>query len=126
VTHEPTEQTTHTTLADQRSDAQRRSYMAALSLTEQIMSTAKVLPYSFTIRVAGHSPTAAKVQFYFHCAPEAVSAFADEYRLDMSIEIRESGSVYTEASGSLRGGVRLVAWALMSAEQADALTGGVR
>ncbi|WP_329163964.1 hypothetical protein OHB49_29050 [Streptomyces sp. NBC_01717] len=103
----------------------RNSYMAALSLAETILSESTVIPSSFVIEVTEHAPADPIIRFYFHRDPAAVAEFADERWMNVSTETRNDGSVYTEAQGAPRRGVRVTAWALMPAEVIAAVVDGV-
>lgn len=99
---------------------QRRNYMAALSLAEQIMSETTVLPTSLDVQVHAWSPLAPELRFYFHRDPEALRQFAAEQQLVESVTTRDDGSVYIEAARQIEQGVRVVAWTLSDGASAVA------
>lgn len=91
---------------------QRSSYMAALSLAEQIMSVTAVLPTDFRVVVHSWSPSAPELSFYFHRDPVSLREFAAAQGLVESETVRGDGSVYVEATREDARGVRVVAWTL--------------
>lgn len=111
-----------TELAPQPTDlVQRNSFMAALSLAEQIMSETTALPTSFEIAVYPWRAGEPELRFYFHHDLPGLRQFRDEQFLTESRQDRENGSVCFEATGELVRGVRVVAWTLLSAEMASAV-----
>lgn len=93
---------------------QRNSFMAALSLAEQMISEAQTLPTEFTITAQPWSPTEPKLSFYFHDDIPGLRQFRDDQMLTESMETRKDGSVYIEAARDVRG-VRVAAWTLVIA-----------
>ncbi|GAQ52123.1 hypothetical protein [Streptomyces acidiscabies] len=91
---------------------QRNSYMAALSLAEQIMSETTALPTNFDVSVHRWSPNQPELRFYFHLDLPGLRAFRDEQALTESVKTREDGSVYIEAVREDVRGVRVTAWTL--------------
>jgi hypothetical protein len=108
VTTEATEPTTE--------NAQRASYMTALSLAEQIMSESSTLPTDFTISVKAYAPDEPELRFYFHRDVSGLRQFRDDQMLTESMETREDGSVYIEAVRQDVRGVRVEAWTLFPAD----------
>ncbi|ARF75710.1 hypothetical protein B7C62_28225 [Kitasatospora albolonga] len=98
------------------STTQRHSYMAALSLAETLLSETTALPTDFIVSAADWEPGAPSIRFYFHDTPGLVREFAAQFSLEVAVRPAGSGGEYTEASG-FRDGVRVRAWALLSAEQ---------
>lgn len=91
--------------------AQRNSYMAALSLAEQMISEAQALPTEFTITSQPWTPTEPRLSFYFHDDIPGLRQFRDDQMLTESMETRNDGSVYVEAVREVCG-VRVAAWTL--------------
>ncbi|MFJ4852435.1 hypothetical protein [Streptomyces sp. NPDC088730] len=98
----------------QPNTAQRNSYMAALSLAEQMISESQTLPTEFTITSQPWSPTEPRLSFYFHDDVQGLRLFRDDQMLAERMETREDGSVYIEAARDDVRGVRVVAWTLTS------------
>ncbi|WP_028814462.1 hypothetical protein [Streptomyces flavidovirens] len=99
----------------------RMNYMTALALAETILSESTVIPTNFTIQCPDFAPDEPSIQFYFHQDPAAVAVFADEQSMTVDTRTHGSGDQFTEASGELVRGVKVTAWALVSAvEAADA------
>lgn len=94
----------------------RGSYMAALSLAEQIVSVSLALPADFSVKASEWAPDEPELRFYFHRDAGGLRQFCREQRLTESVEHREDGSVYIEAAGEPVRGVRVVAWTLFPAE----------
>jgi hypothetical protein len=94
---------------------QRRNYMAALSLAEQIMSETAKLPTSFDIRVPAFAPNEPELRFYFHRDVPGLRQFRDDQMLTETREDR-ANSVYIEATRDDVDGVRVVAWTLLDAD----------
>lgn len=99
---------------------QRRSYMAALSLAEQIMSETATLPTDFRVIVHSWAPSAPELIFYFHRDVPALRQFRDEQTLTETTKHNEDGSVYIEAARDDVSGVRVVAWTLTDATSSAA------
>lgn len=95
---------------------QRKSYMAALSLAETIMSEALALPTSFDVNVHPWTPNSPELRFYFHHDVSGLRQFRDDQMLTESVQTREDGSVYIEAVREDVSGVRVVAWTLSDAK----------
>lgn len=93
----------------------RNSYMAALSLAEQIMSETAALPTEFTVAVRPWAPAEPELRFYFHRDVAGLRQFRDDQVLTESTETQENGSVYIEAARDDVRGVRVVAWTLLDA-----------
>lgn len=106
----------NSTVRPDTSVIQRHGYMAALSLTETLLSEATALPTNVDIQVADFDPEAPSIRLYFHDTPESVWEFAAQFLLEVAVRPHGSGGEYTEATG-FRDGVRVQAWALLSAEQ---------
>lgn len=106
-----------TELAPQSVDSvSRNSYMAALSLAEQIMSESHALPHDFRVTVHPWAPAAPELSFYFHRDIPGLRQFRDDQMLTETMVKREDGSVYIEATRDDVRGVRVVAWTLSDAE----------
>ena len=99
-------------------DVRRSNYMAALSLAEQIMSETTVMPTDFKVTVYSFAPNDPEISFYFHRDVASLQQFAGERGLTVSVEPRETGSVYHEAAGQAVRGVRVTAWSLISNDEA--------
>jgi hypothetical protein len=99
---------------------QRRSYMAALSLAETIMSETSVVPAEFSIVAYPWAPAKPELRFYFHRDVEALRKFRDEQSLTESSTPQSDGSVHVEASRDDVRGVRVVAWTRAAASSAVA------
>lgn len=110
--------TTETTeLAPQPVDSMRRSsYMAALSLAEQIISETTTLPTDFQVAVKPWAPDKPELRFYFHRDIPGLRQFRDDQMLTESMETGQDGSVHIEATRNDVRGVRVVAWTLIPAE----------
>lgn len=108
------------TRPDTTSFTQRNSFMAALSLTETLLSETTAVPTSVDIQSAHWSPEEPVIRIYFHDDPAGAREFAGQFFLEVTDTVRPDRSVYTEASGQ-RDGVAVQAWALLSAEQAAAV-----
>lgn len=102
----------------QQDTAQRNSYMAALSLAEQMISEAQTLPTEFTITSQPWSPTEPKISFYFHDDIPGLRQFRDDQMLTERMETRDDGSVFIEATRDGVRGVRVAAWTLTPAAPA--------
>lgn len=96
-------------------DVRRKSYMAALSLAEQIMSETLAIPSDFKVEVPQWAPNEPELRFYFHRDVPGLRQFRDDQMLTESMTQRADGSVYVEASREDVRGVRVVAWTLTSA-----------
>ncbi|WP_405794051.1 hypothetical protein [Streptomyces sp. NBC_01506] len=101
---------------------QRRNYRTALALASHIMSESAVVPTDFTIAVHDFAPDEPTIRFYFHRDPAAVAEFADERWMGVTTEVRDDGSVLTEARGGLCRGVLVTAWTLMPADGSDVVS----
>ncbi|MFF7130324.1 hypothetical protein [Streptomyces sp. NPDC008240] len=91
---------------------QLRSYMRALSVVEQIMSQAPVMPTSVDVIVHPWAAGQPEVRFYFHRDPKSLRAFAAELLMEVSTEDRTTDEVYTEARVIAGQDVRVMAWSL--------------
>ncbi|UUU21673.1 hypothetical protein [Streptomyces sp. DSM 40750] len=109
--------TTETTepIAENGVSAQRGSYMAALSLAEQILSKSSTLPTNLDVTVHPWAPKQPELRFYFHRDVPSLRQFRDDQMLTESMVTRENGSVYIEAVREDVRGVRVVAWTLTDA-----------
>lgn len=98
---------------------QLRSYMAAVSALEHMLSTAPVLPGSVEVRVYGFAP--GRPSLHLHCDSVAdVEAFGRHFGAYVTSRPHrdEPGSdVYTSAVGEFRG-VPFTAWMLTAAQVA--------
>ncbi|MFF7561917.1 hypothetical protein ACFZB4_18340 [Streptomyces pseudovenezuelae] len=101
-------------IAENGLSVQRRNYMAALSLAEQIMSETAKMPTSFEVLVHPWAPEAAELRFYFHHDIPALRQFRDDQMLTETMTTRADGSVYIEAVRQDDHPVRVVAWSLAS------------
>lgn len=112
--------TTETTEPEQTTDdsTQRNSFMAALSVAEQLISESATLPTSFQVNVPTWVADAPEVRFYFHLDVPGMRQFRDDQMLTERMETREDGSVYCEASRNVDG-VRVVAWTLTNPQSED-------
>ena len=90
----------------------RRSFMAALSLAETIMSETGAMPTDFSVVAYPWAPAAPELRFYFHHDVPGLRQFRDEQMLTESMSTREDGSTYIEATREDVAGVRVVAWTL--------------
>lgn len=63
-------------------DAQRRSYMAALSAAEHVVSVCPQLPSSVTINCGNWAPDEASIRLYFHDSEAGVAALARELAVE--------------------------------------------
>lgn len=91
---------------------QRNSFMAALSLAEQLMSETTALPTDFTVAAHPWTPNEPELRFYFHHDVAGLRQFRDDQMLTETMTTREDGSVYVEATREDVRGVRVVAWTL--------------
>ncbi|MFF2651504.1 hypothetical protein [Streptomyces sp. NPDC058045] len=90
---------------------QRGSYMAALSLAEQIISETHTLPTVFEVAAPPWAATEPVLRFNFHMDVPGLRRFRDEQHLTETSETRKDGSTYIEATGHVYD-VRVVAWTL--------------
>ncbi|SDM47648.1 hypothetical protein SAMN04487981_101647 [Streptomyces sp. cf386] len=113
------------TPAENGVSVRRRNYMKALSLAEQIMSETGLLPTNFDVKVPAFAPNEPELRFYFHRDVAGLRQFRDGQMLTESMETREDGSVYIEATREISG-VHVEAWTLFpadaSAEAAEAVS----
>ncbi|MGW1463889.1 hypothetical protein ACWCPT_05975 [Streptomyces sp. NPDC002308] len=98
------------------SSVQRTSYMAALSLTETLLSETTAVPTSVAVEVAHFAPSSPIIKLYFHHNPDGVREFAAQFGLTVTVEEHPSGGEYTEANTKRDDGVMVQAWALLTAE----------
>lgn len=108
-------------VSDTTDSVRRGSYMAALSLAEQIMSETTALPTDFQVAARPWTPDVPELRFYFHRDLPGLRQFRDDQWLTETREDREDGSVYIEATREDVRGVRVVAWVLLPAEAAAAV-----
>lgn len=101
---------------------QRGSYMAALSLAEQIISESAAMPTSFSVEAPAYAPTEPTLRFYFHHDLPGLRRFRDEQKLTESMETHGNRKRYFEATGEPIHGVRVSAWTLLDAEEPAAVT----
>ncbi|MGW1814253.1 hypothetical protein ACWCQM_11905 [Streptomyces sp. NPDC002125] len=94
---------------------QRNSYMAALSLAETLLSETTAVPTSVNVEASHFAPATPLIKVYFHRDPAAVLRFAAQFGLVVSVEKHLNGGEYTEANAE-RDGVKVQAWALLTAE----------
>lgn len=97
---------------------QRQSYMAALSLAEQLMSETSQLPTDFEVKASASAPGSPELRFYFHRNAAALRQFRDDQMLTETMDRRKDGSVCIEATREDVRGVRVVAWTLYPADVA--------
>ncbi|MFE2021342.1 hypothetical protein ACFW9O_25170 [Streptomyces sp. NPDC059499] len=95
--------------------ARRDGYMAALSATEQLMSTTPALPTDTCIDVAPWSD-GPQIRWTFHQDPAAVAAFAAHFGIPVTERPHgdEGTTTYVSANGAIDG-VRFEAYALAHA-----------
>lgn len=99
-------------------ERQRGSYMAALSVAEQVASGLPVLPDHFETNCPRWDSSRASLRLYFHHAPEAVRTNAAFLGAGVT-ETRGKTGLYTTARCELDG-VTVELWALTSASEAVA------
>lgn len=97
----------------ENSTYRRDGVMAALSVAEQITSTAPVVPTDIAVNVRS-------IDVHFHQSPEDLVVFARAFDLPVTLRERHGGRErpYVEARGSLND-VSLHAWALGTEADVD-------
>ncbi|MGW1183000.1 hypothetical protein ACWD7Y_05130 [Streptomyces drozdowiczii] len=98
--------------------ARRDAYMAALSASEQMLSTTPALPRS--IEIAVRESDGPEIRLFFHQDPAGLAAFAAHFDVPVSPEPHdtEGKKIYLSATGTSFG-VSFEAWALVDATPAQ-------
>jgi hypothetical protein len=93
-------------------DVQRRGYLAALSVAEQVISICPQLPHSVEIDCASFAPNAA-VRLYFHRSEAGVAALARELAVPTSTRPHRDANPapYTSLNTTVAG-IPVEAWTL--------------
>lgn len=102
-------------------DAQRRGYMAALSVAEQVISICPQLPASLEINCNQWAPNEVSVRLYFHDSEMGVAALARELAVETTTRPHREGNPapYTSLN-TVVAGLPVEAWTLGLAAPADA------
>lgn len=94
-------------------DAQRRGYMAALAVTEQVIRICPQLPTKLEINCASWAPSDVSVRLFFHDSEIGVSALARELAVETTTRPHsdDNPAPYTSLD-AIVAGVPVHAWTL--------------
>ncbi|MFJ3949041.1 hypothetical protein ACIPXV_03080 [Streptomyces libani] len=94
-------------------DAQRRGYMAALAVAEQVISICPQLPDTVEINCHSWTPDEASVRLYFHCSETGVAALARELAVETTTRPhRVKNPIPYTSLDAIVAGVPVHAWTL--------------